>query len=175
MDDIEVIGSIYLFAGTFAPYNWEFCDGRLMYIPEHPALYSILGATYGGDGISTFALPDLRARVPIGAGKGANLHDRRLGEKGGADSVILTIDQMPPHTHAVRGVAQAAIRASPINNLWARETNNATMMYADREPNTQMSVTTIGPSGGNQPHENRQPYLVLQYIICVTGLYPIRS
>lgn len=152
------IGSILLFAGTYAPRDWLFCHGQQLPIQQHAALYSILGTTYGGNGTTTFNLPDLRGRVPLQAGQGPGLSNYPLGQAGGLEVVTLTHSQLPPHNHGV----QLATGPGAGPGLVPGPTAAA--------PQT---VTTQLAGTGN-PHENRQPFLALNYIICVVGLYPER-
>ena len=171
-----MIGEMRLFAGNFAPRNWAKAQGQLLSISHHSALFSILGTTYGGDGRSTFALPDLRSRVPIGEGTGPGLTRRRLGEKGGEENHTLTIDEMPVHDHDmnVRGTQTPNSQRSktPENNSL---TFGGQKIYTDQPADAQMAPGTIGPEGGDQPHNNMQPFIGMNYIICLNGIYPSRS
>jgi len=154
------IGQVMLFAGTFAPQGWARCEGQIMSIAQNSALYSILGTTYGGNGTTTFALPDLRGRVPLGQGTGPGLSSYSTGETGGAETCTLIYNQIPAHVHEVAvgpasgdaGVANVAGTASAVGG-----------------------TSRTNPSGGNQPHENRQPYIAMNYIIAIQGIYPSRS
>lgn len=164
------MGQIILFAGNFAPQGWAFCDGSLLSIAQNSALFSLLGTTYGGDGQTTFALPDLRGRVAVGAGNGPGLSSYPLGMVGGEEQVTLTTNQMPLHSHAVNASGGEGASSSPQGNLPAA-TEGASY---DANAGTQMGQNMIAPVGGNQPHDNRQPMLALNYLICVQGLYPSR-
>lgn len=168
------IGEVKLFAGNFAPRGWMFCDGQLLPIAQNSALFSILGTTYGGDGRTTFALPDLRGRVPLGPRRGAGLSDYREGQKGGVEHVTLTTSQMPNHSHGVRAVSSTGNDASPQNNVLAN-TAGLDREYSNTNPDIQMSSNMIESTGGGQSHENRQPYLAINYIIAVQGIFPSRS
>ncbi|MBD3243816.1 MAG: phage tail protein [Chitinivibrionales bacterium] len=173
------IGEIRMFAGNFAPRGWAFCDGQLLPISQHTALFSLLGTTYGGDGSTTFGLPDLRGRVPVHPGHGPGLTIRGLGEKGGQEQVTLTAAQMPSHTHAVTTTvaADSAVGTSdsPKERVPARNASS-TPAYSDSATTTLDGVqTTASPSGGNQPHNNMQPYQAINFIICIVGVYPSRS
>ncbi|MCA9638552.1 MAG: phage tail protein [Myxococcales bacterium] len=161
------LGQIMMFAGNFAPRGWALCDGQLLPISQNQALFSILGTTYGGDGRTTFALPDLRGRAPIHAGHGPGLSDYRLGQKGGAESVTLTVNQMPSHNHtlAMNGEGAATKQAG---YLAASEIYGET---ADKSA----PANTISNAGGNQPVSNIQPYVVVNYIIALQGIFPSRG
>jgi microcystin-dependent protein len=168
------IGEVKLFAGAFAPRGWAFCDGQLLAINQNTALFSIIGTTYGGDGRTTFALPDLRGRVPLGPRRGAGLSDYREGQKGGVEHVTLTTSQMPNHSHSLNADTNAGTTNVPTNHILA---NTAAFdnEYSTQSPNTTMNTTAIGNTGGNQSHENRQPFLAINYIIAVQGVFPSRS
>lgn len=172
------IGEITLFAGNFAPRGWAFCQGQLLSIAQNTALFSILGTTYGGDGRTNFALPDLRGRAPIGFGQGPGLPSYELGEMGGEPSHTLTYPEMPAHSHAVQaaGVASGGSSASPGGGTWASSTARDNI-YSDAAPDTPMAGgnISIGAAGNSQPHNNMQPYLGLNYIIALEGIYPARS
>ncbi|MBI5915885.1 MAG: phage tail protein [Bacteroidetes bacterium] len=167
------IGSVVLFAGNFAPRGWAFCNGQLLSIAQNTALFSILGTTYGGDGQTTFALPDLRGRVPAGTGQGPGLSDLQLGETGGSESTALTIANMPMHSHPVMASNQFAGGDHPSGNyLGASASDNG---FYDETANTNMAPGMIGTVGGSQPFDIRQPYLGLNYIICMEGVFPSRG
>lgn len=168
------LGEIILFAGNFAPRGWAFCDGQLLPISQYSALFSILGTTYGGDGRTTFALPDLRGRVPIHQGRGPGLSDYRLGAKGGQEHVTLTTNQIPSHSHGVNAVSATGNDASPQNNYLAN-TTGLDREYSNSTPDIRMSANMISNTGGGQSHENRQPFLALNYIIALQGVFPSRS
>ena len=167
------LGEITPFGGNFAIRGWALCDGQLLPISSYSALYSILGTTYGGDGRSTFGLPDLRGRVAIHQGQGSSLSDYRLGAKGGTETVTLTTNQMPAHSHAYF--------ASPNDNTQAIPTGNALPSadvenpYATSTPIISMNSGVIGNTGGGQSHNNLQPYLALTRIIATVGVYPSRN
>lgn len=174
--DEAFIGSIVLFAGNYAPQNWAFCDGQLLSCSQNAALFSILGVTYGGDGKTTFALPDLRGRVPAGPRQGPGLQNINLGDKIGSNTNTLTINQMPAHSHPIHanaGTAGRNLAVLPTNNVPAQN-QDASGNYAP-SPDVVMSQQVIGISGGNQPFNNIQPTLGLNYIICLEGLYPVRE
>src|SRR5258708_40162689 len=160
------IGEIRMFAGTFAPVGWHMCDGALLSIAEYSTLFNLIGTTYGGDGQSTFAVPDLRSRVPIHQG-GSYV----MGGLGGSEQVTLTVAELPKHTHPFSATQNAGNQPSPVGFLPAA--NNVLTLYAAAAPNTALAPASILPAaGGNQPHENRQPYLSLNFIIALEGVYP---
>jgi len=164
------IGSIILFAGNFAPRGYAFCDGQLLPISQNTAIFSILGTTYGGNGQTTFALPDLRGRVPVHVGAGPGLSPVVLGETSGAETITLTQGQMPQHNHMVAASNGAATGSRPANNFPA---NGGA--YAATSDGTTMNVAMVQNAGGSQPHENRQPYLGLSFIIALQGIFPSRN
>ncbi len=163
------IGEIRLFAGNFPPRNWFFCEGQLLSIAQYTAMFSILGTTYGGDGRTTFALPNLKGRVAVGEGNGPGLSYLKLGQPGGAPSITLNATQLPAHTHNLRGLDAEGTTASPAGAYLAEGSDDV----FSNQSNVAMAPTTN--TGGNQPHENRQPYLASSYIICFQGTYPQRS
>jgi microcystin-dependent protein len=154
-----------MFAGNFAPAGWMFCEGQLLPISEYETLFNLIGTTYGGDGQSTFALPDLRGRIPLHQGNGFT-----LAETGGAETVTLTVQQLPAHSHALLGTSGAANATSPANNLLAQSLTVS--LYNSGAPNTPMAPGTTGAVGGSQPHNNFQPYLCVDFIISLFGIFP---
>lgn len=166
------IAEIRIFAGNFAPRGWAFCNGTELPIAQNTALYSIVGTTYGGDGRTTLGLPDLRGRAPMHPGAGPGLTTRRLGEQGGTHQITLTSGQLPAHAHALQGTDQAAATPDAAMKVVARTEEDT---YGDRGQTKAMHGATLSPTGGNQPHENRQPFLALNFIIALVGLYPSRS
>ncbi|MEX1366849.1 MAG: tail fiber protein [Nannocystaceae bacterium] len=159
-----------MFGGNFAPRGWALCDGQLLAISSHSSLFSILGTTYGGDGVSTFGLPDLRGRAPVHAGHGPGLSNYRLGEKTGAETVTLTTNQIPAHTHQLEAVGSPATSSDARNNgLGSAE------IYVAGNPEAQMNPASIRNTGGGQSHNNIQPVLAVNYIIALVGLYPSRD
>jgi microcystin-dependent protein len=169
------IGQILLFAGNFAPRGWALCQGQLLPIAQNSALFSILGTTYGGDGRTTFALPDLRGRVPVSSGQGPGLSPYTLGENGGTEQVTLLSTQMPAHTHVLVANNTAGTRAEPEGNVLAAESAGATQIYSDASATVTMNPVSISATGGSQPHSNLQPFLCLNYIIALEGIYPSRN
>ncbi|MCO6457619.1 MAG: phage tail protein [Pirellulaceae bacterium] len=165
------VGEIRLFAGNYAPRGWAFCDGQLLAIASNDALFSLLGTTYGGDGRTTFALPDLRGRVPLHQGAGPGRSPRTLGAKGGQESVALNAAQMPAHSHPLLGTADAD-NTSPQDRTLAEAGED---IYARGDANTPLSPQAILNTGGSQPHANMQPFLGIYYIIALEGVYPSRS
>jgi microcystin-dependent protein len=168
------VGEIRMFGGNFAPVGWAFCDGALLPIADNDVLFTLIGTTYGGDGQTTFALPDLRGRIPVHAGTlgGSQF---TLGESGGTEDVTLTVQQIPIHSHAALSVAGAGNQASPANSIWAG-TQSGTQIYAD-PPNATgaevpMKVNNIAGTGGSQPHTNMAPFLVISFIISLFGVTP---
>lgn len=171
------VAEIRLFGGNFAPRGWAFCAGQILAIQQNTALFSLLGTTYGGNGTSTFGLPNLRDRIAIGAGQGPGLSPRSIGETGGVSSVTLATTQMPQHTHAPQGSASAGTSADPGNAVWAANVGGRTPppLYANTAPGTAMATAALAQAGGNQSHENLQPVLGMNYIIALQGLYPARN
>ena len=169
------IGEIIMFGGNFAPKGWALCDGSLLSISDNQALFSILGTTYGGDGRTNFALPDLRGRVSIHAGQGPGLSPRSLGQKGGEEKVTLTTSQMPSHSHAVGCSDQIGNQPTPVNHIPSAEAAGGADVYQSSAPNQTMSAAMIENTGGGQAHDNMQPYLAVNYIIALVGTYPSRN
>lgn len=165
------IGEIRLFAGNFAPRGWAFCDGQLLPIAQNQALFSIIGTTYGGDGRTTFALPDLRGRAPIHAGSGPGLTPRVLGARGGEEQVTLTESQLPQHTHSLMASTAKADTKTPTGEVLGGNTKN----YTAPPTNVDTDISSIGIAGEGQAHNNMQPYLTLNYIIALQGIYPSRN
>jgi microcystin-dependent protein len=161
------LGEIRMFGGNYAPLGWAFCNGQLLPISQNDALFSLIGTTYGGDGQTTFALPDLRGRVPIHQGT-AN----PIGSAAGSETVTLTQSQMPQHTHAALGSGSEVEGSSPAGSVFAAGTD--TPFYAPFNPSkaVAMSAAVVGSSGGSQPHENMQPYLCVSFIIALEGIFP---
>lgn len=175
------IGEIKLFVGKFEPKGWAFCDGRLLNIRDNAPLYSILQNRFGGDGKSTFALPDLRGRVPIHKGQVSGLSERRLGETGGVAQVSLDVEQLPRHSHKAMGaliIASAAAPASPLGAIWAATKTIGTVKpYAapNVPPNAVMSGDALASAGGGGAHNNMQPFLVLNYVVALQGIFPVKA
>ncbi len=164
------IAEIRIFAGNFAPRGWAFCTGQLLPIAQNTALFSLIGTTYGGDGRTTTGLPDFEGRAPVHAGSGPGLTSRRLGEKAGVESVGLTESQMPGHTHQLVGTEEDIDGTSPVGSYLA--TGND--LYSATDGST-LAGAALPNVGGTQAHNNMQPYLALNFIIALTGLYPSRG
>jgi microcystin-dependent protein len=165
------LGEIRLFAGAFAPVDWAFCDGSLLQISANDALFTLVGTSYGGDGVNTFALPDLRGRVPIH--QGANNPDNYLiGQSGGAEAVPLTIAAMPSHTHTLYASALEGTTTDPTGNVLA-VADAECKVYIELNGAIATSAAHIGMAGGTAvPHENRQPFIAVNYIIATAGIFP---
>ena len=164
------IGEVRLFAGNFAPLGWALCQGQLMPIAEAETLFALIGTTYGGDGQSTFALPDLRGRVPLHWGQGPGLGPRVIGQAGGSETVTLSPQQMPAHTHtALATSASAQGSAGPSGHVLAATKVNS---YGSEPLSMPMASNAITPTGGGQPHDNMAPWVAMNYIICLFGVFP---
>jgi len=164
------IGQIIMFGGNFAPRGWALCDGQLLPINQYQALFSILGATYGGDGRTTFALPDLRGRVALHPGTSSGLSPRKLGQKGGAETVTLNANQIPAHSHTVGCFGRGGSSGDPSDRFPAGSAN----AYHDNS-NATMNGAMIGKTGGGQAHDNMTPFLGVNFIIALEGTFPSRS
>jgi microcystin-dependent protein len=160
------VGEIRMFAGNFAPAGWQFCEGQLLPISENETLFQLIGTTYGGDGQSTFAVPDLRGRIPIHQGNGFI-----LAETGGAEEITLTVNLIPAHSHALLASSSVALSANPANNVLAAPSTIDVYRPAT-DPNINMAVNAIAQTGGSQPHTNFQPYLCVDFIISLFGIFP---
>jgi microcystin-dependent protein len=161
------VGEIRMFGGNFAPAGWALCDGSVMPISENDTLFALIGTTYGGDGQTTFALPDLSSRVPIHAGAGFV-----LGQRGGAEAVTLTATQMPIHTHPVNASSKGALSRDPAGNLWAAWNSQ---QFSNQSTDGPMNTGAIGNAGGNQPHTNLGPFTTVTFIISLFGVFPSQS
>ena len=170
------VAEIRIVGFNFAPKGWAFCNGQLMPISQNTALFSLLGTIYGGDGKSTFALPNLQGNAPMHWGQGPGLSNRGIGEAGGAPTVTLVQAQMPVHTHQAQANASGNNRLSPTGNAWSSlgTTRTPPPLYSNTQ-NTQMSPAALADAGGSQPHNNRSPYLCLNFIIALQGVFPPRS
>lgn len=161
------VGEIRIFAGSFAPNGWLYCDGQLLSIAENEVLFQLIGTTYGGDGETTFALPDLRGRAPVHQASG-----QILAETGGAESVTLSTAQMPAHGHPLVGSATNATATSPAGGVLATMPEVATSAYGSDAPRTTMAPQSVSTTGGSQPHDNMQPFLAVGFIISLFGIFP---
>lgn len=166
------VGEIRVFAGNFAPSGWALCDGSALQISGNETLFDLIGTTYGGDGVSTFNLPDLRGRVPLGAGSASGLSTRALGEKGGAEAVTVLQTQLPAHTHLF-AASGAATTSSPAGNLYAAA--SVAGFAAPGGSTVSLAPQTLDPAGGSQPHENMSPFLGLTFMIALVGIFPSQS
>ena len=166
------VGEIRMFAGNFAPRGFAFCDGQLLAVSTNDALFSLLGTTYGGDGRTTFGLPDMRGRIPIHTGSGPGQPVYREGQKGGTENVTLTVAQMPSHTHAWQAVNAAASAADPSGAYLAQTQAD---IYNEEDPERTFAPTAVSAKGGNQPHTNLMPTLCIHFIIALFGIYPSRT
>ncbi|HSO22895.1 MAG TPA: tail fiber protein [Chondromyces sp.] len=167
------VAEIRIFAGNFAPRGWAFCNGQLLPLSQNTALFSLIGTTYGGDGRTTTALPNLQGRAPMHPGRGPGLTDRRLGERGGVETVTLSEAEMPNHNHPLQGVAEPADRPAPGGAVLARAVGAAP--YGADTSQVPMADEALPPTGGSQAHNNLQPFLTVNFIIALVGLYPSRS
>jgi microcystin-dependent protein len=165
------VAEIRIFPFNFAPQGWAWCDGQLLPLSQNTALFSLLGTTYGGDGRSNFALPDLQGRAPMhpGQGPGLSLHD--LGETGGSETVSLLESEIPAHSHGVFGVNDSGLQTSPVGSLVARASIYQTSLTSP----VNMAFAMLAPTGGDQPHNNMQPYLTFYFCIALQGVFPPRS
>lgn len=161
------VGEIRMFAGNFAPAGWMFCEGQLLPISENETLFNLIGTTYGGDGESTFALPDLRGRIPLHFGNGFI-----LAETGGAEEVTLTVQQIPAHSHSLLATGASANSTDPTNRVLAKPSKN---LYRTTPPSNPMLPQAVGSTGGSQPHSNFQPYLCIDFIISLFGIFPSQT
>jgi len=162
------VGEIRMFAGNFPPNGWMFCEGQVLPISEYDTLFNLIGTTYGGDGQSTFALPDLRGRVPIHVGNGVS-----LAETGGVENVTLTTQQIAAHPHQLLGSSGIANDPNPQNNVLGE--SSAVSMYQSAAPTAPMASQSIGSVGGSQPHDNFQPYLCVDFIVSLFGIFPSQT
>jgi len=171
------IGEIRMFAGNFAPRNWAFCSGQILPISQNTALFSILGTTYGGNGTTNFALPNLQGMAPLGAGDGAGLTPRTIGDTGGETSVTLLANEMPSHNHGVNASSSVGNQVEPTNGVWSvAGAGRGEKMYATSAgPGANMNPQAIAPAGGGAPHNNLPPYLTLNFIIALYGVFPSRN
>lgn len=166
------IAEVRIFAGNFAPRGWAFCNGQLLPISQNTALFSLIGTVFGGDGRTTTGLPDLQGRAPMHPGNGPGLTTRRLGERGGVEQETLAEQQLPNHNHVLNGSVEDDDSTLPTGNAYGVQS----VVYAPATSAlTNMADTSLPFTGGSLPHNNMQPYLVLNYIIALTGLYPSRS
>lgn len=169
------VGEIRMFAGNFAPSGWMFCDGQTLPISENEVLFQLIGTTYGGDGQETFNLPNLQSRIPLHFGTGSDGITYEIAEMAGVEQVALTTQQIPAHTHSLLGSGDLATGNASTGNVLAT-TNGATLFpYGTDEPTISLNAASVSPVGGSQPHENTQPFLCINYIISLYGIFPSQT
>lgn len=166
------IGEIRMFGGNFAPLGWMFCEGQVLAISQYDTLFSLIGTTYGGDGQTTFALPDLRGRIPVHQGQGPGLTNRVMGEASGVESVTLAENQMPAHSHSLLANSGEAIMPQPTNNVLGQSHSQT---YRGQTPITALNAAALSSTGSGLPHDNIMPYLCISFIIAVEGIFPSQS
>lgn len=166
-----MLGEIRMFAGNFAPSGWAKCEGQLLPIAQNSALFSLLGTIYGGDGETTFGLPDLRGRVPLGSGTGSGLSSRAIGQKSGTETNTLSVGQMPTHNHSINAVVTDGNKSTPTGNFLAG-TKLLDPEYSNASATTTMNSNMVANKGSGQSVNNMQPYLSVTFIIALTGVYP---
>jgi microcystin-dependent protein len=164
------VGEIRMFGGNFAPVGWAFCDGSLMAISDNDALFQLIGTTFGGDGQTTFGLPDLRSRVPIHATISSGF-GFTLGQNGGVETVTLIPTQIPAHSHVPQGNSNPGTQSGPGGGVWAAS-NPSLSQFSSASPNLALNAAAIGSAGGSQPHDNMLPFLVVNFIISLFGVFP---
>ena len=167
------VGEIRMFAGNFAPSGWMFCEGQLLPISENETLFQLIGTTYGGDGQETFALPNLQSRVPLHFGTGSDGINYQLSETLGVEQVTLTTNQLPIHNHVPIATAKNGTQPSPVGGLWAA--NAVVKPYNVNPAAVNMGSPSMSPTGGSQPHENMQPFLCIDFIISLYGIFPTQT
>ena len=169
------LGEIIMFGGNFAPRGWALCDGQILPINQNQSLFSLLGTTYGGDGRTTFGLPDLRGRVAMHPGTGPGLSSRNLGARGGSETVPLSTTQIPAHNHAANCVVPGGNSNDAVNNFWADDVGVSSGTYHSGPATNTMNSDAIANAGGGQAHDNVQPFQCVNYIIALQGLFPSRN
>jgi microcystin-dependent protein len=169
------IGEIKIVAFNYAPKGWATCSGQTLSIQQNTALFSLLGTTYGGNGVQTFALPNLQSRVPVHFGQGPGLSDYTLGQTGGAETVTLTSTQMPTHTHLLNGTTGTANKRPPAGHTFAADTASIANFYAAPANQLALAAPSVTTAGGSQPHANLQPYLAVLFCIALVGVFPSRN
>ena len=168
------VGEIRMFAGNFAPAGWMFCDGTQLPISENETLFQLIGTIYGGDGQETFNVPDLRGRVPIHQGTSSGTGSSyTVGQSGGVETVALTTQQMPQHSHALVATSAIGNQVNPGGSLLAN--SQGVLPYIEENPNINLHAQAVAPSGGSQPHDNMQPYLGINFIISLFGIFPSQT
>ncbi len=169
------LAEIRIFAGNFAPRGWAFCNGQLLPIAQNTALFSLIGTTYGGDGRTTTALPNLKGRAPMHPGRGPGLTARRLGQRGGVETVTLTEAQIPNHRHSMTAETEVGSSLNPANNSLARSSGAFSYQQDSTNNIVQLDSRSLPNAGGSLAHNNVQPFLVMNFIIALVGLYPSRG
>jgi microcystin-dependent protein len=169
------VGEIRMFAGNFAPRSWAFCDGQLLAVSQNDALFSLFGTIYGGDGRTTFGLPDLRGRVPIHHGQGPGLSNRRLGTKSGNEKETLIANEVAPHTHTLTAGTTAASDTNPAGNITGTSTGTSLYGPDGTAPAEGMNSQAVKDTGGNRSHSNIMPFLCIHFIVALLGVYPSRT
>jgi microcystin-dependent protein len=168
------IGEIRMFGGNFAPLGWGFCNGQLLAIAQYDALFALIGTTYGGDGVTTFALPNLQGRIPVHMGSGPGLSPRILGESSGTETETLNANHVPAHTHPFMGTSSSASATSPSGGVPASP-STIDLYRPSAVPNQPMAPNAVSSAGGSQPHDNMQPYLCISFIIALEGIFPTQG
>ncbi len=168
------VGEIRMFAGNFAPRGWAYCDGQLLAVSQNDALFSLLGTIYGGDGRTTFGLPDMRGRIPIHAGTGPGLSPRQLGSKAGSENETLTVNQLPSHTHPMQASSEAASSPNPPDQVLAESITDR-VYRPNTAPDVNMASSSVSTIGGSRSHTNLMPFLCVHFIIALFGIYPSRN
>ena len=166
------LGEIRLVGFNFAPRGWAKCDGQLLSIADNDALFALIGTTYGGDGQSTFALPDFRSRMPIHQGTGSSGTNYTMGESSGTETVTLIVNQIPTHTHPAQAQSGGGNQPGPEGNVWSSSSLN---QYNSSAADSNMNPLTITPSGGSQPHDNMMPFLTITFVTSLEGIFPTRN
>ncbi|MGA7220087.1 MAG: tail fiber protein [Candidatus Sulfotelmatobacter sp.] len=167
----QYVGEIRMFGGNFAINGWAFCNGALISVSQNETLFSVLGTTYGGDGVNNFSLPDLQCRVPVCQGQGSGLQNYTLGQKGGVETVTLVTGNLPSHSHPAMGSAATVNSGNPAGNTWGVNT----LQSFGKNTNATMNSASVSYIGGGQPHENMPNFLALSFIIALYGIYPSQS
>jgi microcystin-dependent protein len=169
------VGEIRMFGGNFAPYGWMFCDGSLISIADYETLYNLIGTTYGGNGQTTFGLPNLSGRIPIHAGQAQGTQLYQLGQTGGVENVTLNTNQIPAHAHTLFASAGFASASEPGSGVVLGTTNPPTQLYYNTSGGITLAPASVSQTGGSQPHDNMMPYLAVSFIISLFGVYPSPS
>ncbi len=169
------VGEIRMFGGNFAPRGWAFCDGQLLAVSQNDALFSLFGTIYGGDGRTTFGLPDLRGRIPIHAGTGPGLSNRRLGAKSGKETETITVDELPNHNHTISGNNASGNSAVPTGHFARDATANNLYVTALSATTSTMHPNMLTGNGGSRTHNNLMPFLCVNFIVALFGIYPSRN